>query len=123
MAKRKTSTLADGVLIYWTASKTPTAAMRLTEPERATIRSVVQAHFGAASAVWLFGSRLDDDSRGGDVDLYVEPGDPVPANLFLAREALRAELERRLTQPVDVVVRRHRPTAFMRQARAEGQRL
>jgi len=97
--------------------------MRLSDDELATIRSVVQAHFGAGSAVWLFGSRLDDGARGGDVDLYVEPGDPLPENLFLAREALRAELERRLTQPVDVVVRRNSPTAFMRQARAEGRRL
>ena len=115
--------LQGDVLNYWTASRTPNAAMRLTEHERATIRTAVQAHFGAASAVWLFGSQLDDDARGGDVDLYVEPGEPVPANLFLAREALRSELERRLTQPVDVVVCRHRPTAFMRLARAEGQRL
>jgi len=42
---------------------------------------------------------------------------------FLDREALRAELERRLVQAVDVVVLRDKPTAFMRQARAEGQRL
>jgi predicted nucleotidyltransferase len=97
--------------------------MRLTEEELATIRSAVQAHFGTDSAVWLFGSRLDDDARGGDVDQYIEPAAALPENLFLAREALRAELERRLTLPVDVVIRRNRPTAFMRQARTEGQRL
>ena len=97
--------------------------MRLTEDEVATIRSAVQAHFGAGSAVWVFGSRLDEGARGGDVDLYIEPASPLPANLFLAREALRAELERRLLQPVDIVVRRHSPTAFMRQARAEAERL
>ncbi|MCF7984792.1 MAG: nucleotidyltransferase domain-containing protein [Thiohalocapsa sp.] len=97
--------------------------MRLTEDEVATIRRAVQAHFGAGSAVWLFGSRLDEDARGGDVDLYIETASPLPENLFLAREALRAELERSLKQPVDVVVCRNRPTAFMRQARAEGERL
>jgi len=57
------------------------------------------------------------------VDLHIEPTKPLPENLFLAREALGAEFERRLIQAVDVVVLRDKPTAFMRQARAEGQRL
>jgi predicted nucleotidyltransferase len=83
----------------------------------------VDAHFGQGSRIWLFGSMLDDQARGGDVDLYVEPTDPLPANLFLARQALKRELEQTLRRPVDVLVRRAPPTAFMRQARAEGQRL
>ncbi|MBK1702165.1 nucleotidyltransferase domain-containing protein [Thiococcus pfennigii] len=97
--------------------------MRLTTDEIACIRDSVQAHFGAGSQVWLFGSRLDDDDRGGDVDLYVEPAGALPENLFLARQTLRAELERRLRRPVDLVVRRHTLTAFMRQAKAEGKQL
>ncbi|MCG6941299.1 MAG: nucleotidyltransferase domain-containing protein [Thiohalocapsa sp.] len=97
--------------------------MRLTTDDITCIRNAVEAHFGAGSAVWLFGSRLDDAARGGDIDLYVEPADPLPDNLFLARQALRAELERRLERPVDLLVRRDAPTAFMRQARTEGQRL
>lgn len=97
--------------------------MRLTTDDIACIRNAVQAHFGAGSLVWLFGSRIDDDARGGDIDLYVEPAGTLPENLFLARQALRAELERRLKRPVDLVVRRDTPTAFMRQAKAEGVRL
>ena len=97
--------------------------MRLTTEEIATIRTAVEARFGAGSGVWLFGSQLDDDARGGDVDLYVEPAGPLPENLFLARQALRGDLERRLKRAVDVVVRRDAPSAFMRQARAEGLRL
>jgi predicted nucleotidyltransferase len=97
--------------------------MRLNPDEIRQIRAAVEAHFGQGSSTWLFGSMLDDDARGGDVDLYVEPADPLPANLFLARQALRRELEQTLRRPVDVLVWRAQPTAFMRQARAEGQRL
>ena len=97
--------------------------MRLTTEETSTIRAAVEARFGAGSGVWLFGSQLDEGARGGDIDLYVEPAGPLPDNLFLARQALIGELERRLKRPVDLVVRRDAPTAFMRQARAEGLRL
>jgi hypothetical protein len=38
--------------------------MRLHNDEIAAIRSAVQAHFGDLSAVWLSGSRLEDDARG-----------------------------------------------------------
>jgi len=55
------------------------------------------------------------------VDLHIGPAKPLPENLFLAREALRAKLERRLIQAVDVVVLRDKPRAFVRRARAEGQ--
>ena len=97
--------------------------MRLTAVDIELIRTCVRERFGADAGIWLFGSRLDDQARGGDIDLYVEPSVPPPENLFLARDALRRELQRGLNQPVDLVVSRGEPTAFMRQAREEGQRL
>jgi predicted nucleotidyltransferase len=97
--------------------------MRLSANDIAVIRSLVHDRFGASAGIWLFGSRLDDAARGGDIDLYVELASPVRDNLFLARQALRRELERRLRQPVDLIVNAGRPTAFMRQARSEGQPL
>jgi hypothetical protein len=46
--------------------------MRLTASQIETIRNTTQQNFGADASVWLFGSRVDDTRRGGDVDLYVE---------------------------------------------------
>jgi predicted nucleotidyltransferase len=97
--------------------------MRLTQADIELIRSTVRERFGAGTEIWLFGSRLDDQACGGDINLYVEPSAPLPENVFLAREALRRELQRGLNQPVDMIVRRGEPTAFMRQAREEGRRL
>ncbi|WP_462321306.1 nucleotidyltransferase domain-containing protein [Halochromatium sp.] len=97
--------------------------MRLNNREIEAIRSTVEAHFGRGSAICLFGSALDDHAFGRDGDLYIEPTVPPADNLFLARQACGHELELRLKRPVDVVVRRRSPTAFMRQAVAEGQRL
>ncbi|KAF0115282.1 MAG: hypothetical protein FD149_1643 [Rhodospirillaceae bacterium] len=46
--------------------------MRLTEEQIAQIRQTVCEEAGSQSRVWLFGSRVDDTARGGDVDLLVE---------------------------------------------------
>ncbi len=97
--------------------------MRLSAEDIAAIRSLVQTRFGAGAGIWLFGSRLNDSARGGDVDLYVEPDRLPEDNLLLARQALRRDLERRLRLPVDLVINPGRTTAFMRQARTEGYRL
>ena len=46
--------------------------MRLTPETRDIIRHSTQAVFGLDSQVKLFGSRIDDRQRGGDIDLLVE---------------------------------------------------
>ena len=51
--------------------------MRLTAAERAAIRETVRSVAGPGSRVRLFGSRLDDHARGGDIDLLVEIDHPV----------------------------------------------
>lgn len=59
--------------------------MRLTERERTAIKEAVERRFGPEARVKLFGSRVDDSRRGGDIDLYVETDLP-------AQEANRAKL-------------------------------
>ena len=46
--------------------------MRLSEAEKKAIKQAVHKHFGPEAQVYVFGSRVDDSKRGGDVDLYVE---------------------------------------------------
>ncbi len=57
--------------------------MRLTEIQRQTIQQIVTDELGHGATVRLFGSRLDDTARGGDIDLFVELDEPVehPAQL------------------------------------------
>ena len=42
--------------------------MRLTQPEIETIRTMTLPVVGQCAAARLFGSRLDDQARGGDID-------------------------------------------------------
>ena len=78
--------------------------MRLSADEIARIRTVVRETAGAEAEVWLFGSRLDDRLRGGDVDLLVRLPRPVTRPAALAAR-LEARLLRALGgRKVDVVL-------------------
>jgi len=76
--------------------------VRLSETEADFIRQSVVEIFGGGSRVRLFGSRVDDAARGGDVDLYVEP--EVRDDLYRRRIVCLARLTARLPYPVDLVV-------------------
>jgi len=52
--------------------------MRLLDHQRQTIKTVVAEIVGADSRIWLFGSRVDDSKRGGDIDLLIMTNDIVP---------------------------------------------
>lgn len=64
--------------------------MRLTPAQIATIKSTAQAVLGEGVQVTLFGSRVHDEQKGGDVDLLivVQHTLPEPA-LVSARIASR----------------------------------
>ena len=76
--------------------------MRLSVEEIASIKRIVAATFGCDTEVRLFGSRVDDSKRGGDVDLYVMP--TQRDELYMKRITCLGELERVLPYPVDLVV-------------------
>jgi len=46
--------------------------MRLTNSELDIIRKTFHHYFDAEDHLWLFGSRVDDTKRGGDIDFYIE---------------------------------------------------
>jgi predicted nucleotidyltransferase len=60
---------------------------------------------GGDARVWLFGSRVDDESRGGDVDLLLELDAPVEEPAQLAAR-LAAKVSRAMNgRKVDVLIK------------------
>ena len=96
--------------------------MRLSPAQTRVILHCVREQLGADASVMLFGSRLDDDARSGDVDLLVESA--APATLR-QRVLVTMALEKALALPVDIVaVQRGTPgSAFARIARSRAQLL
>ncbi len=46
--------------------------MRITTDQAEITKKTVDRILGTPSQVWLFGSRVDDNLQGGDIDLFVE---------------------------------------------------
>lgn len=46
--------------------------MRLTVKQIVAIHQTAKKHFGTSAKVYLFGSRVDDDRKGGDIDLLIK---------------------------------------------------
>lgn len=81
--------------------------MRLSERHREIIKLTLLKYFGAGSYVRLFGSRVDDTARGGDIDLYIEPEIDAVDDIVEAKLDALAELHRLLDdQKIDLVINR-----------------
>ncbi len=77
--------------------------MRLSQQTQQTIRDTVREVFGIEASVKLFGSRIDDDARGGDIDLLVELPS-VTEGLERKTMQLAAKLQLRIgDQPIDIL--------------------
>jgi len=51
--------------------------MRLTKQQIQTITQTVSRLAGTGASVYLFGSRLNDQAKGGDIDLFIESDTPL----------------------------------------------
>lgn len=79
--------------------------MRLTQKQIDAIRISVNEVFGLDAQVWLFGSRVDDHKRGGDIDLLVRPAATHSMPSLSSKVHFLNKLERLIGErKVDVVV-------------------
>jgi predicted nucleotidyltransferase len=75
--------------------------MRLKTEQITTIVETIQAVTQQVTQIRVFGSRLNDEAEGGDVDLLIE----TPHLLGLLQKAqLKNLLESRLNLPVDLLI-------------------
>ena len=77
--------------------------MRLNKKEVEVIKKIVSQNF-TQPTIYLFGSRLDDSKKGGDIDLYVISKDKK--DLLQKKIKAISQLERLLLKPIDIVVHR-----------------
>jgi len=92
--------------------------MRLKEAEITIIREVFLKVFGHGE-LYLFGSRVDDSKRGGDIDLYIVPSSTD--NLAVKKIDFNVLLKKNMQdRKIDVVIDRGRNRLIDTVARKTG---
>ena len=77
--------------------------MRITELQKNSIKQLTTQIFGADARLMLFGSRVNDDAKGGDIDLYIET--QQAQDVFEKKIRLLTALHKALgEQKIDIVV-------------------
>ena len=77
--------------------------MRLSQFEIEVINSMARKYFGSDVQVLLFGSRVDNMKKGGDIDLFIKNSEEALLTLETKIQFL-AELKRVIgNQKIDVV--------------------
>lgn len=79
--------------------------MRLSEREKETLKHAALACFGHGTRLRLFGSRADENRKGGDIDLLIESALTDPADIAKAHTRFLSQIYNRLgEQKVDVLI-------------------
>ncbi len=77
--------------------------MRHTTEQQAIIKQKTAMIFGDDAHVYLFGSRADDDTKGGDIDLFITLPEKTD-NPVLKTLQLNGALQQRLgMQKIDII--------------------
>lgn len=96
--------------------------MRISKHQAVTIKHLVKQVFGQNSEVYLFGSRAQDNMKGGDIDLYIKPSEQ--SDIFQKKIRLASQLQMALgEQKFDIVLAQYPERLIEQQAIATGIRL
>jgi predicted nucleotidyltransferase len=96
-------------------------AMRLTKSEIKSIKSTFDEVFGSGD-VYLFGSRVDDSKRGGDIDLYIKTNNIQ--NKTKQKIEFLAKLKQKIgDQKIDVIISSNPNRAIEQEAISDGIKL
>ena len=93
--------------------------MRLQDFEINSIKSTANHIFGKGSKVVLFGSRVYDNVKGGDIDLYIQPSDKN--NLWEKKINFLVQLKSTIgDQKIDVIISRDKSRLIEQEAIKNG---
>jgi predicted nucleotidyltransferase len=92
--------------------------MRISEHEKMIIVEAVKSIDPVAS-VWLFGSRIDDNKKGGDIDIAIL-SEVIDNDEMLKIQVRRFICDRIGEQKIDIVTTKDGSEAIFKLAVAEG---
>jgi predicted nucleotidyltransferase len=77
-----------------------TQSTRLNQTQIDTIKNIIYNHFGECE-IYIFGSQIDTQKRGGDIDIFVICNKKIDLETKLKA---KIALQNKLLIPVDIVI-------------------
>lgn len=95
--------------------------MRLKTYEVEAIKETY-THIFADGLVYLFGSRVDDHKKGGDIDLYLVPDQPLTVSeAYDKKSKFRLELKDKIgEQKIDIIIAKDHTRSIEKEALRTG---
>jgi predicted nucleotidyltransferase len=90
--------------------------MRISDSTASILASLSRKHFGENAQLRLFGSRANDNARGGDIDVQII----APNSTFQNEISFLADADRLLDERVDLRVQRGEELLIDRMAMNNG---
>jgi len=79
--------------------------MRLTEKQLGVIRELFVVYFLPEDKLWVFGSRVDDLKKGGDIDFYIETHHAETSQIAEKKISFLRDLKKGIgDQKIDVII-------------------
>lgn len=99
--------------------------MRITDKDKQAIIKMTHQYFDDSAEVYLFGSRVDDSRKGGDIDLYIIPKHSNSAKqLFDKKIKFLVALSLALgEQKIDVIIAKDKNRLIEKEAIRTGVKL
>lgn len=95
--------------------------MRLKKKEVAAIKEVFSQIFGIGR-IFLFGSRVDENRKGGDIDLYIVP--EKKDDLLMKKLKFLVSLKKLIgDQKIDVIIAKDSKRSLEKEAVENGEEL
>jgi len=92
--------------------------MRLTDREKDLIKRAFHEAFGEGK-IYLFGSRVDDTKRGGDIDLYIQTENTQ--DMLIKKIDFLVKLKENIgDQKIDVLISKDKKSVIEKEATSSG---
>lgn len=90
--------------------------MRITANQLRIVKALSRRYFGEDAKLWLFGSRVDDEKKGGDYDFLIETSLTNPDEIISSKIDMITQLQSSDAfedEKIDIIVKRRQSSFDM----------
>lgn len=103
-------------IYYARSDHNPLDSMRIAVDQLSIMKTLSRRYFGEDAKLWLFGSRVDDEKKGGDYDFLIETSLTNPDEIISRKIDMIAQLQSSdpfEDEKIDIIIKRQQSSYDM----------